>query len=78
VGALMTKAQFANLAVLVTATQDSRTVASQTVQGSHVYAFTLPPGRYVVSSDALGGAPTARVNLRAGEVLRTNLGSMCV
>ena len=78
VGAYMTKAQFADLPVLVTIAQASHTIATQTVRGSHIYVFTLPPGRYVVSSDALGGAPPARVNLRAGEVLRTNLGSMCV
>jgi hypothetical protein len=78
VGDDMTKAQFASLTVHVTVTQGSQTIATQAVRGSHVYVFTLPPGRYVVSSDALGGAPTAHVNLRAGEVLRTNLGSMCM
>ena len=74
----MSPAQLADLSVLVKVTQGSIIIASQTVRGSHVYAFTLPPGRYVVSSDALGGNHPSRVDLRAGEVVETNLYSMCV
>jgi hypothetical protein len=73
----MTGTQFADLTVRVTISQGSHTVASQAVRGSHVYAFTLPPGRYLVSSDGLGGSPPTHVDLRAGEVLRTNLYSLC-
>jgi hypothetical protein len=78
VGSYRPQRQISSIPVLVTITQGTHRIASQTVRGSHVYVFTLPPGRYVVSSDALGGGPAAHVNLRAGDVLRTNLYSMCV
>jgi hypothetical protein len=74
----MADTQLANLPVQVTVTQGSRTIASQTVRGSHVYVFTLPPGSYVVSSDALGGNHPSRITLHSGEVRQVNLYSMCV
>lgn len=71
------EAQIANIPVRVTIAKSSTTIANQTVRGSHTYRFTLPPGHYEVTSDALGGGHPVSVNVNAGEVVRANLISVC-
>ena len=63
--------------VTVTLTAGNRTVATQTVRGSHTYRFEVAPGSYVVSSNGEPPHP-AHVTVRPGQVVKANLGSTCL
>jgi hypothetical protein len=62
--------------VRVDLTQNSRSVASQIVTGSHAYYFRVRPGPYVVSSDQQYVAPVP-VTLRSGHTGHVDLRADC-
>ena len=68
----------ASVPVTVTITAYGKTIATQTVTGSHTYRFVVLPGQYVVSSNGVGSTPPATVGVKAGEVVRANLLSDCI
>lgn len=63
----------ADVPVHVTILNGSRTVASQTVRGSDMYRLTVPPGHYLVTSNALGAEAPTRVRVKAGALAEVNL-----
>lgn len=62
--------------VTVRATRHGRTVARQTVTGSHTYKLVVVPGHYELSSNASGTQP-ASVTVRANRVVRVTFVPPC-
>jgi hypothetical protein len=71
-----TSDQYVQMKVNVTLSANSRTVASQTVTGTHTYRFQVSPGQYRVSSDQPYAAPED-VTLRAGSTTNVDLDPHC-
>ena len=86
---VMTTAQYARVPVDVTVKEGSRTIAGETVTGSHTYRFVLPPGAYMVYSDQFQsrthlvperfakGPPLVSAVLHSGETDHINLVPNC-
>jgi hypothetical protein len=69
--------ELASIPVTVTLIAGGKTVATQTVTGSHIYRFVVAPGLYEVSSSGHPQQP-ANVMVQPGEVTRANLFSDCL
>lgn len=76
--AVTSSAQVANIPVTVRISADGKTIATQTVTGSHNYKFVVAPGLYEVSSGGEGSLGPLSVAVRSGETLRVNIPSNCL
>src|ERR1039458_6665467 len=74
---LATTAEYARLPVEVAVNEGSRTVVSETVTGRHTYRFTVPPGRYTISSDEFQAPLNVRVVLHSGKTDHVDLMPAC-
>jgi hypothetical protein len=63
-----------DLSTVVTIKAASRTVATQTVQGNHIYRLVVPAGHYTLSSDA---SRAVAVVVGSGQVAHVNLPDLC-
>jgi hypothetical protein len=75
---MMTPGDIARRPDTVTLASDGKTVATQTVTGSHIYRFVVAPGAYQVLSSGRGGQPPASVHVDAGQLVRVDLFSNCL
>jgi hypothetical protein len=72
-----TTAQYARVPVDVTVKEGARTIASETVTGSHTYRFVLPAAPYMVYSDQFQRPSFVPAVLHSGETDQVNLVPNC-
>ena len=72
-----TSADLASIPVTVTLAAGGKSVATQTVTGSHVYRFVVAPGAYWVSSSAAGTSQQP-ASVHTGQLVRVDLLSDCI
>jgi uncharacterized protein with FMN-binding domain len=74
---LATTAEYASLPVEVAVDEGENAVVRETVTGRHTYRFTVPPGRYTISSDQFQVPLNVRVVLRSGQTKHVDLIPNC-
>ena len=72
-----TVGELASIPVTVALIAGGKTVATQTVTGSHVYSFVVAPGAYWVSSSAAGTSEQP-ASVHAGQLVQVDLRSDCI
>lgn len=76
IGPVMASGHIPSVPVTVKVTHYGKTIARQTVTGSHVYRLVVMPGHYELSSNA-GGTQPASVTVRASRVVRVTFVPPC-
>ena len=75
---VITSAAYQRLSVTVYLSQGARTVAHQTVKGTHTYRFVVPAGPYVVATHEGDGSKTVPVTLHSGQTIHADIPSYCL